>query len=267
MPVLQRGNAQIYYEVHGEGDPVVCLGGWGSFCHGEHHHLPWGLLDRHQVIIMDYRGIGESIDDPTLDATMDLYARDVCAILDHLGLKNVHLLGMVGIGACVTQIISITRPDLARSMVNTGSWATMDRFLKDQLELFLTVHREMGFLAFQKTVSLLSFEPGYYAKNIDRLLGESGVWHHLNGRVDAHARFIEASVRHDVMDALRTVQTPSLILHAPLDQVTGPRTTKPIEDALPNARGHVMEGAAHVIAGRPLKQAFADLLRDFYATV
>ncbi len=52
MPEIVRPDgARIHYEVHGEGDPVICLGGWGSFCHGETGSLPFGLLDRYQVAI------------------------------------------------------------------------------------------------------------------------------------------------------------------------------------------------------------------------
>ncbi|MCG8505710.1 MAG: alpha/beta hydrolase [Sphingomonadales bacterium] len=267
MPAIKRGNAEIYYEIHGEGDPVVCVGGWGSFCHGETNHLPWGLVDRHKVIILDYRGLGDSTDDTGLEPSLDIYADDIIAILDHLELTNVHMLGMVGMGACLTQLVCIKRPDLARSMINTGGWATVDRHLEDHLSLFLDVHKSMGFLAFQRLVSIISFEEDYYNKNIGRLLGEDGVWHHLNGNVSTHQRFVEASVKHDVLNQLKSVETPALIVHAPLDAVTGLRTTKPIEEAMPNARGFMLEGAAHVIAGKALKQEFARLIQGFYASI
>lgn len=268
MPEITRPDgAVIHYEVHGAGDPVICLGGWGSFCHGETGSLPFGLLDRYRVAIQDYRGLGVSTDNPDTPPTMAMYAEDAIAIIDDLGWSNVHLLGMVGIGACVTQEIAIRRPDLARSLVNTGAWAKCDTLLADQLQLFLDVHREAGFLVFQRLVSAMSFEPHYYIANVHRLLGYQGPWHHINGRIDTHARFIEASLAHDAVAALGGVQAPAMVLHAPLDIVTGPRLTKVIEDALPNATGVTLEGAAHVMAGKPIRQAFADILYDFYDRV
>ena len=174
---------------------------------------------------------------------------------------------MVGNGACIAQEIALGRPDLARSLVNTGAWARVDALLAEQLTLFLDVHRDGGFLMFQRLVSAMSFEPAYYNANIRRLLGYSGPWHHLHGRIDAHARFITASLAHDVLDRLAEVTTPALILHAPLDTVTGPRLTRPIEQALGNARGVTIEGAAHVLAGKAMRQAFADHLFEFYRSV
>lgn len=265
MPVIKRPDgASIYYEVLGEGDPVLCLGGWGTFCHGESGGLPFGLTDRYQTIIMDYRGIAESTDNPETPATMAMYADDAIAVLDDLGVSNVHLLGMVGIGACVCQQIAIKRPDLARTLVNTGAWAVCDQLLKDQLNLFLDVHREMGWAAFQRLVCALSFEPGFYNANIDRLVGDHGPWKELRDNYQAHARFIEASIVYDAVEDLKSVQVPALVMHADMDVVTGPRLTKPIEDALPNAQALHYSDAAHVLAGKELRQRFSKALYEFY---
>ena len=35
MPIATINNHEMYYEVHGEGDPLVCAGDWGTFCHDE----------------------------------------------------------------------------------------------------------------------------------------------------------------------------------------------------------------------------------------
>ena len=147
MPLLRLNNHDMYFEVLGKGDPVLCMGGWGTYCHGNHGNLARGLTDKYQVIIFDYRGIGDSGDDPTLPATIELHANDAIALLDHLGLKNVHLMGLVGIGACICQEIAINRPDLARSMLNMGAWCETDDFLRDQLEMFRWIHRDAGLRA------------------------------------------------------------------------------------------------------------------------
>jgi 3-oxoadipate enol-lactonase len=39
MPIARINNHDMYYEVIGQGDPVLCMGGWGSFCRDNHHHL------------------------------------------------------------------------------------------------------------------------------------------------------------------------------------------------------------------------------------
>ena len=29
MPVVTVNDHEMYYEIHGEGEPLVCMGGWG----------------------------------------------------------------------------------------------------------------------------------------------------------------------------------------------------------------------------------------------
>lgn len=265
--ILRPDGAVIYYETLGEGEPVLCLGGWGTFGHGNSGGLPFGLIDRYRVILMDYRGLAASTDNPDSEATMALYADDAIAVLDDLGLSNVHLLGMVGIGACVCQLIALKRPDLARSLVNTGAWGRCDALLEEQLRLFVDVHREAGWAMFQRWVCAYSFDAEFFNANAHRLLGPQGPWRELDGKLDTHQRFIEASVKHDVLDQLSAMTCPVLVLHAGLDTITGPRTTLPLEHAMPTARGVTFADAAHVLAGKVMRQRFADLLYDFYGSV
>ncbi|WP_075221311.1 alpha/beta fold hydrolase [Acuticoccus yangtzensis] len=263
MPIADINNHKMYYETHGGGDPLILMGGWGSFCHGEEKHLPIGLLERHKVVLLDYRGIGESEDDHSVPSSTRLYAEDAVALMDHLGIDRFHMVGLIGMGACIGQEIAATWPERVRSLVNTGAWLKADRFLADQLNVMTEVHRDLGFLAFQRLVTVMSFEPAYYAKNIDRLTGPDGVWHHINGRIDTHLRFVNACLTHDMTDRAGSITAPTFVLHAHMDQVTGPRTTLPIEQAIPNATGYHMKNAAHVIAGKEQKIEFGQVLCDF----
>jgi pimeloyl-ACP methyl ester carboxylesterase len=194
---------------------------------------------------------------------MALHAGDVIGLLDHLGWSRVHFVGLVGMGACIAQEVAIARPDLVRSMVNMGAWASVDPFLRGQLEMFRDIHRDSGFLAFQKHVCLMSFLPDYYNANLDRLLGPQGPWRELHGRYPAHERLVAACLAHDVAPRLARIRVPTLVIHSGQDQVTGPRTTLPLERGIPGAEGVLMGDVAHVVAGREQKAAFARLLLGF----
>ncbi|MEZ5499708.1 MAG: alpha/beta hydrolase [Steroidobacteraceae bacterium] len=266
MPTAIINNHEMYFEVHGEGDPVLCMGGWGTFCHENIGHLARGLTDRYKVIIFDYRGIRDSGDELDKPSTMQLHAADATALLEHLSAERVHLIGLVGMGACVCQEIAITRPDLARSMLNMGAWCEVDDFLRDQLEMFRWIHRDAGFLSFQKAVTLLSFTPEYYNANKQKLLGPEGGWKELNGRYTAHSRLIDACVNFESRSRLSRVRCPSLIIHAGLDTVTSPRTTIPIEKAIPGSQGLLWDDVAHVVAGKEQKIRFAKTLMEWLST-
>jgi pimeloyl-ACP methyl ester carboxylesterase len=127
------------------------------------------------------------------------------------------------------------------------------------------MHEHAGFLAFQELVSVYSFRPDYYNANREKLLGPNGVWGQLNGKLTAHMRFIEACNTHDVRALLKDIACPTLVIHAAQDVITGPRTTLPLEQGLPNATGVTMHDVAHVVAGKQEKIAFCEILFPFLA--
>ena len=265
MPLFNINNHAMYYEIHGEGESLICSGGWGTYCHGEVDKLPRGLTDHYQVILFDHRGIGESSDDTTLPATTALYAEDVIGLVDHLGIQQAHFVGIIGIGACIFQEVAIRRPDLVRSMVNTGTWAKPDKFFHDQLNFWLEVHRGLGFDAFQRLVVMEAFAPDFYSANSDRLLGPNGGWSELRNNIIAQQRLTEASLSHNTLDRLGQIQAPTLVMHNGRDFMTAPRLTVPVEQGIPNARGHWMPEASHVVTGREAKKEFCDVLLGFLA--
>lgn len=267
MPIVDVNHHRMYYELHGphDGAPMVVMGGWGTWCHGGEGGLPRGLVDRYRVLVFDYRGIGDSTDDPALEPSMRLHATDLAGLLDHLGWKRVHVIGMVGMGACIGQELAIARPDLVRSLVNAGAWAHVDRFFVDQMNLLLMLHRDVSFWAFQEITVQLSFDRAFYETNRHRLIGPQGGWAELRGRLGAHARFTHAVNTHHALDRLHLVKAPTLVIHAGKDVITPPSLSIPIEKGIPGAEGVFLPEAGHVFAGREMKTQFADLLHGFLA--
>ncbi len=270
MPIARINDHNMYYEVHGTtGEPVLLMGGWGTFCHGGEGHLPRGLSENHRVVIIDYRGIGDSDDDLSKPSSIDMYADDGIQLLEHLGFKsNAHLIGLVGMGACISQVIALKRPDMVKSMMNMGAWCeTTDAFFHEQMELFRVIHRDAGWATFQRLVCVMSFREDFYNANQQKLLGPNGPWRELNGRFGAHDRFLNACLAHNVTAQLKNVTCKTLVVHSHLDIVTGPRLTKPIEHAIPGAKGIDLLDFAHVVAGKEQKIQFAKLVADWMASV
>jgi len=192
MPIAEINNHQMDYEIHGSGEPAVCIGGWGTFCHGGEKHLARGLTEKYAVLCIDYRGVGDSSDDHNVEPTIALHAADMIELLDHLAWTNVRFVGLVGMGACIAQEVALQRPDLVRCMVNMGCWVKMDPLLEDQLNFFVTTHRDAGFLAFQKLVVMMSFTPQYYNEQRHKLLGPNGAWKELKDHLITTERLFQA---------------------------------------------------------------------------
>jgi non-heme chloroperoxidase len=83
---------EIYYEDHGQGQPVVLVHGYplnGRSWERQHRVL---LESGYRVIAYDRRGFGES-SRPTVGYDYDTFAADLNALLEHLDLTDVALVG------------------------------------------------------------------------------------------------------------------------------------------------------------------------------
>jgi pimeloyl-ACP methyl ester carboxylesterase len=92
MPLLQLKDTEIYYEVHGRGQPMVFLS--ETACDGEVwkiHQLEEFSRD-HEVILHDYRGTGRS-GKPSIEYSTKMFCDDAAALMDHLGAQKAIVIG------------------------------------------------------------------------------------------------------------------------------------------------------------------------------
>ena len=107
MPVFKRPDAELYYEVHGSGFPLLLFAAGGlksQLAYWRHSPSnpdaapPWmdpmsALSDRFTVVGMDQRNAGNSRGAVTETHGWHTFAGDHLAIIDHLGFRRFHVMG------------------------------------------------------------------------------------------------------------------------------------------------------------------------------
>lgn len=112
---LDVPGARLHYEVRGSGPLLLVIG--SPMPAADFTALAHALAVDHTVVTYDPRGLaGSTIDDPDQDATPDLRADDVAAIIDALGAESADVFGSSG--GAVTGLALVTRhPGLVRTLI------------------------------------------------------------------------------------------------------------------------------------------------------
>jgi non-heme chloroperoxidase len=94
VTVGRQNNAdiEVYYEDHGEGQPVVLVHGYPLDGHSWERQTRVLLAAGFRVITYDRRGFGRS-SQPTVGYDYDTFAADLKTLLDHLDLRDIVLCG------------------------------------------------------------------------------------------------------------------------------------------------------------------------------
>ena len=129
MPFVENHGVKIYFEVHGQGHPIV-------FLHGFTRNLQlWkfagyvtGLERSYRVILIDQRGHGQS-DKPHDAGAYRLEKRlgDVTTVLDHLGVKQASLFGY-SMGGWLAFSLAAYFPERVASLVIGGAHPFQESF-------------------------------------------------------------------------------------------------------------------------------------------
>ncbi|MBM3120328.1 MAG: alpha/beta fold hydrolase, partial [Chloroflexi bacterium] len=114
MPTAKVGDINIYYESHGDGEPLLLIQGYGQYS-GHWAPLIPSFSREYRVISFDNRGTGRS-DKPDIPYTMKMMADDVKRLLDAIGIDSAHVFG-VSMGGMIAQEFALNHPDKLISLI------------------------------------------------------------------------------------------------------------------------------------------------------
>jgi pimeloyl-ACP methyl ester carboxylesterase len=114
----------MYYEIHGTGQPLVLLHGAFSAIGTSFGQVLPGLAKTRQVVAFELQGHGRTADiDRPL--TQEGMAEDVAAALKELGIESADVFGY-STGAAVALRLAISHPDQVRKLVLASVTYTLD---------------------------------------------------------------------------------------------------------------------------------------------
>lgn len=118
MAFFAHDDCSLHYEEYGQGDPLLLVHGLGSSSLDWERQIP-AFAAHYRVIVVDVRGHGRS-DKPRERYSIAGFSSDIEALIEHLNLGPVHLLGL-SMGGMIGFQFAVDHPQLLRSLCVVNS--------------------------------------------------------------------------------------------------------------------------------------------------
>jgi 3-oxoadipate enol-lactonase len=252
VPLTITRNTSIDYDIHGEGPPLVLIGGLGFGRWGFFKQIP--ALSRHfRTITFDVRG------ERDLEGGVSDLVDDVVALLDHLRIRKAHVLG-TSLGGFVAQELALKRPDLVDRLVlvctsygGRGPETMSPRALSDMIGLpSLSVERAVRRgLETATSDAYRAQHPEEFERIVRWRLADSP-------SLSAYYEQMRAGARFDLSRDVGSITSPTLVIHGAEDRYVPVANAAALAEAIPDAKLRVLDGAGHLV----FIERFADVNRE-----
>jgi|WetSurMetagenome_2_1015567.scaffolds.fasta_scaffold18655_3 3-oxoadipate enol-lactonase len=257
MPVTEVNGINIYYEVQGQGDPLVLIAGFGSTIKGWMNQVPV-FKQHYQVIMFDNRGIGKS-DKPKGPYRAKMMADDTIGLMDHLGIKKAHILGC-SMGGGIAQELVLKYPDRVNKLILASTSALRNDGPDGGTQAFFKILRlpirklmyNLVSLAMNKTTAKMIYVPMVWIQS--RFTNDSDETG-LRGQIDAVVNY---STPHD---KLLSIKCPVLVITGSKDRVVKPSSSDTLAKLIPDTRLVKLENGSHMVNFEMSKVFNIEILR------
>jgi pimeloyl-ACP methyl ester carboxylesterase len=264
--VESRDGTRIHFRDWGVGRPIVFAAPW-ALC-SDWWDVPVARLSERgwRCVTFDRRGHGRS-DDPCHGYDFDTLADDIAAVLDRLDLQNIVLVGHSMGGAEVVRyltrhrsrrvahaiLIAPTTPFTMKTADNPGGTPreTLERTRESFTHDFprLVAKAAPDFFGLPKNSVSVETMDWWSRQIVDRC------------SIKVLSELSKVMTETDFRPELRTIRTPTLILHGDIDKSTRLELTgRPTHELIRGSQFSVYEDAAHALPLTHTDRMLADII-------
>jgi 3-oxoadipate enol-lactonase len=230
MPYEKVNDIQMYYEIHGDGEPLVLIVGLGTDISEWEGIIRW-LAQTYQVLAFDNRGAGRT-DKPDTPYSIEMMAHDTAGLMQTLGIEQAHILG-ISMGGRIALALALQHPKSVKKLVLVSTSA---RSIKNWRRYFY---------------GILSNAPIFRSKYPQP--------HY------AFQRQLQASSTFNCTDTLHELHIPTLIMHGKKDKSVPYALAEEMHAAIQGSQMLTFAGG-HLFFFMRERQQFLDAIAEFVGT-
>ncbi|MEH2060717.1 MAG: alpha/beta hydrolase [Nostoc sp.] len=243
MPKVKINGIDLFYDIKGTGEPLLLIAGF--LC----DHTYWSLImpslvSQYQVIRLDNRGMGRS-SAPENPYCLKQMASDVAALLDRIGINQVHLVGH-SMGGQIAQELVLAHPKKVQSLILLSSLAKGDALFNSIIETWGDLASNVDFKLYEKVVLPWIFTDEFYSipGMIEGLI-EFAIRYPFAPPTHSLYHHSQAILSSDTIDRLEQIHCPTLVLVGKQDILTPLKFSQQLAQGIPNAELVVIERGGH----------------------
>jgi 3-oxoadipate enol-lactonase len=245
MPKVRANGIAINYEQQGTGEPLVLI----PYLAADNACYAFQVADyaKHFTCIsIDPRGAGET-DKPAGAYSTELFADDVAAFIQAIGIGRAHVAGL-SLGAATGLWLAAKHPDRVKSLSLHSGWTKSDPFLKAVVRSWQTIAKGLGSVTEMVIQGIFPwcFTPELYAAKPDYIEALAAF---VRGRpaqpLEAFLQQSNAVIGHDAEPQLGKITAPTQITFGRHDVVTSTRFADAMKNGIRKSEFVVFEDCSH----------------------
>jgi 3-oxoadipate enol-lactonase len=224
----------INYELEGEGkETIVLINGLADDLTTWFGQVPDFLAAGYRVLRFDNRGIGKS-GRPKGPYTTAQMAQDAKALVDSLGVKDFHLVG-VSMGGMISQEYALAYQSDLRSLTLCCTYAAPGPFASRMFKLWQDMAPVMGVPTVMRDVTLWAFTQDFFLNQEPTLKEFEAAMAALDMPVDAYLAQLHAIQVHDTRSRLKNIKVPTMVLAGADDILIPMNLSEELHSLIPGA--------------------------------
>jgi pimeloyl-ACP methyl ester carboxylesterase len=233
------------YDQQGKGEPLVLI----PYLAADYACYAFQVADysKHFTCVsIDLRGAGESDKPSGVDST-ELFADDVAALMQAIGIGSAHIFGL-SLGAATGIWLAAKYPDRVKSLSLHSCWPKSDAYLKTVVRGWQVMAKGLNSVPDMVIQGIFPwcFTPELYAQKPDYIQSLSEfVRSRPKQPVEAFIQESDAVMTHDAEAQLGKIRTPTQITFGRYDMVTSTRFADRLKNGIKHSELHIFEDCAH----------------------
>jgi 3-oxoadipate enol-lactonase len=262
MAVATVNGIELNYRLEGDGqETIVLINGLADDLETWVLQVDDFLAAGYRVLRFDNRGIGAS-SAPAGPYSSAMLAADTKALIDTLGVRDFHLMG-VSMGGMIAQEYALNYGDDLRSVTFGCTYAAPGPFCSRMFAMWADMAPVLGVPFVMRDVTLWAFTVPFFEQRGEEVAEFETAMRYMTQPVPAYLAQLAVIQAHDTTSRLGQISVPTLVLAGEEDILIPVSLSRRIHDAIPGSEWATTKGGHACLWEHPAEfnHTFLDFVR------